>query len=230
MSEEVREMFKNISSSYDRLNNILSLGLHKSWRRKTVKYSSASKGMNILDCASGTGDLAFEFKKVVGAKGIVYATDFCIDMLELIPSKKEFNTLQLNIETADAMNLQFENNQFDIASIAFGIRNVDDPKLALFEMARVVKPNGKVVVLEFGNPNKWLKPFYYLYSKLIIPLIGKLVSKNRFAYEYLPETISKFPYANNFCNIMEATDSFRNIQYKSLTGGIVYYYEGIVKD
>ena len=150
MSEKVRRMFADIADDYDRVNTILSFGVHHGWRSKTVQLSGAKKGDRVLDCATGTGDLAIEFKKTVGSKGYVLGTDFCKEMLEHAPEKARDNNLNVDFEVADAMDLPYKDGSFTISSIAFGIRNVDNPVQALKEMARVVVPGGRVVVLEFG--------------------------------------------------------------------------------
>jgi demethylmenaquinone methyltransferase / 2-methoxy-6-polyprenyl-1,4-benzoquinol methylase len=229
MSEQVREMFKDISKDYDKLNSILSFGIHKFWRKRAVKESGAIDGSTVLDCAAGTGDLAFEFKRAVGSKGKVIATDYCQEMLDFIHPKSQKMQLEIDVQLADVMNLQFTDNSFDVASIAFGIRNVDSTSRALEEMARVVKPGGKVVVLEFGTPSKFVQPFYKFYSKAIIPTIGRLISKNISAYSYLPDTIAKYPYGKQFIDIMNNTGYFSDTQYKKLSFGITYLYIGTVK-
>ncbi len=139
MSEEVRRMFASISGRYDLLNTVLSLGIHHRWRKRAVRMSGASEGMTVLDCATGTGDLAIAFKKSVGLNGKVIGTDFCAEMLETAPEKSRKKQMSLTWEVADVMNLPYDDDRFDISSIAFGIRNVDDPLAALSEMARVVK-------------------------------------------------------------------------------------------
>src|SRR5947199_7163351 len=142
MSAEVREMFASIARRYDTANEVLSLGIHKGWRRAAVHLSGAAPGQRVLDCATGTGDLALEFKRVVGPEGEVIGTDFCAEMLQSAPAKAAKAGLAVKFAVADALALPYAEGQFDVASIAFGIRNVDDPVLCLEEMARVVKPGG----------------------------------------------------------------------------------------
>lgn len=155
--------------------------------------SEAKEGDHVLDCATGTGDLAIEFKKAVGDSGYVMGTDFCAPMIEPAPAKAKEKGLKIDFEVADAMDLPYEDSRFDISSIAFGIRNVDDPVVALKELARVVKPGGRVVVLEFGQPKGILKFPYNLYSQHIMPAVGGWLSGNREAYTYLPRTSATFP-------------------------------------
>lgn len=229
MSEKVKNMFADIAEDYDRINSILSFGVHHAWRTKTVQLSGARKGDHVLDCATGTGDLALEFKEKVGDSGYVLGTDFCKEMIEQAPGKAEEQQLEVDFEVADAMNLPYEDHRFDIASIAFGIRNVDDPVTALREMARVVKPGGRVAVLEFGQPKGPLKYPYELYSQYIMPAIGGWISGNREAYTYLPKTSARFPAGDHFIKLMDETDSFSRSQSNKLTAGIAYVYVGTVK-
>lgn len=221
-------MFADIADDYDRINSILSFGVHSAWRKKTVLESGAKPGDRVLDCATGTGDLALEFKKTVGHTGYVLGTDFCKEMIEHAPDKAEEMQLVVDFEVADAMNLPYEDNSFDITSIAFGIRNVDDPSVSLKEMARVVKPGGKVVVLEFGQPKGMIKYPYQVYSRHVMPAIGGWISGNRDAYTYLPETSAKFPAGDAFLKLMKDTGSFEGQKAIKLTGGIAYVYVGTV--
>lgn len=228
MSEKVRRMFADIADDYDRVNTILSFGVHHAWRTKTVKLSGAGKGDRVLDCATGTGDLAIEFKKKVGDTGYVMGTDFCKEMIEYAPAKARNNNLDIDFEVADAMKLPYDDNQFDIASIAFGIRNVDDPVTVLREMARIVKPGGRVVVLEFGQPRGLLKYPYELYSQYIMPAVGGWISGNREAYTYLPKTSAEFPAGDNFIKLMDQANCFGRKEFEKLTAGIAYVYVGTV--
>ncbi|MEX0856619.1 MAG: bifunctional demethylmenaquinone methyltransferase/2-methoxy-6-polyprenyl-1,4-benzoquinol methylase UbiE [Balneolaceae bacterium] len=229
MSEKVRAMFADIADDYDRINSVLSFGVHHAWRKTAVVESGAKEGDHVLDCATGTGDLAIAFKETVGDSGYVMGTDFCAPMIEPAPAKAEKAGLQIDFEVADAMNLPYENDKFDISTIAFGIRNVDEPVTALKEMARVVKPGGRVVVLEFGQPKGLLKYPYNLYSQHIMPTIGGWLSGNREAYTYLPKTSAAFPAGDNFLELMEKSGAFEKYRAVKLTGGIAYVYVGIVQ-
>lgn len=230
MSEKVRNMFAEIADDYDRINSILSFGVHSAWRKKSVLESGAKPGDRVLDCATGTGDLALEFKRTVGHEGYVLGTDFCQEMIEHAPGKAEKNQLVVDFEVADAMNLPYPDNHFDIASIAFGIRNVDDPLVCLHEMSRVVKPGGRVVVLEFGQPKGVMKMPYQIYSKHVMPAVGGWISGNREAYTYLPETSAKFPAGDKFLELMEQSGSFDETRSVKLTGGIAFVYIGRVQE
>lgn len=228
MSEKVRSMFADIADDYDRINGILSFGVHNAWRKKTVLESGAKPGDRVLDCATGTGDLALEFKKTVGHEGYVLGTDFCKEMIEHAPGKADKQQMVVDFEVADAMDLPYDDNSFTIASIAFGIRNVDDPLVCLKEMARVVKPGGRVVVLEFGQPKGVVRVPFQIYSKHVMPAIGGLISGNRDAYTYLPETSAKFPAGQKFLELMDSAGVFSDRRAESLTGGIAYVYIGTV--
>jgi demethylmenaquinone methyltransferase / 2-methoxy-6-polyprenyl-1,4-benzoquinol methylase len=228
MSEKVRNMFADIADDYDRINGVLSFGIHNIWRKSTVLASRVKPGDRVLDCATGTGDLALEFKRAVGHEGYVKGTDFCKEMIEYAPEKAHDKRLVVDFEVADAMDLPYEDNSFDIASIAFGIRNVDDPVTALKEMARVVRPGGRVVVLEFGQPEGVIKYPYEFYSRHVMPAIGGWISGNREAYTYLPETSAKFPAGEKFLELMDQTGSFEKREAEKLTGGIAFVYVGTV--
>ena len=229
MSEKVRSMFADIADDYDRVNTVLSFGVHHVWRARAIKESGAKEGDHVLDCATGTGDLAIEFKQKVGNKGYVLGTDFCARMIETAPAKAQKKGLEIDFEVTDAMNLPYENDRFDISSIAFGIRNVDEPMAALKEMARVVKSEGRIVVLEFGQPKGILKGPYKLYSQHIMPAIGGMLSGNREAYTYLPRTSATFPAGNKFLKLLEESKAFSNQWSVKLTGGIAYVYVGVVQ-
>jgi len=229
MSKEVQHMFASIAPSYDRTNSVLSLGIHHLWRKATVKESRANSGMYVLDCATGTGDLAFEFKKAVGENGKVLGTDFCPEMMETGPYKSQKKGLHVDFEVADAMNLPYPDATFDIASISFGIRNVDDVSIALSEMARVVKPGGRVMILEFGQPKGLIGMIYNLYSKYIIPFLGGLLTGNKEAYSYLPRTAAIFPCRKDFLSLMSKTGRYSEVSYKELTFGISFLYTGVVR-
>ncbi len=229
MSEEVREMFAEIAPSYDSTNTVLSFGIHHLWRKRTVKESGAQAGDAVLDCATGTGDLAIEFREKVGESGRVVGTDFCKEMLDFAPPKAAADGYSdILWEVQDAMDLTYPDDTFDIASIAFGIRNVDDPATALESMSRVVKPGGRVVVLEFGQPTGLMKPLFSFYSNTVIPMIGGLMSGKKDAYQYLNETSAAFPCRGDFVDLMKSTGSFSEARYHSLTGGIAYLYVGTV--
>ncbi|WP_141593490.1 MULTISPECIES: bifunctional demethylmenaquinone methyltransferase/2-methoxy-6-polyprenyl-1,4-benzoquinol methylase UbiE [unclassified Myxococcus] len=229
MSTEVREMFSSIATKYDVTNEVLSFGIHRLWRRKAVRLSTAKEGDRVLDCASGTGDLALAFKRKVGASGRVVGTDFCPEMLESAPAKAEKAGLQVDFQVADAMDLPFAADSFDVASISFGIRNVDDPVKCLKEMARVVRPGGHVVVLEFGQPTGAFGALFRFYSKTVMPTIGGLLTGNRAAYQYLPKTSAAFPAGDKFLELMDQSGAYAARSAHPLTFGTAYVYVGTVR-
>ncbi len=229
MSTEVRQMFSSIATRYDVTNEVLSLGIHRLWRRKAVRLSQARPGDRVLDCASGTGDLALAFKRQVGEAGRVVGTDFCKEMLDSAPAKAAREGLQVEFQVADAMDLPFADDAFDVASIAFGIRNVDDPVKCLREMARVVRPGGRVVVLEFGQPTGFFGALFRFYSKVVMPRVGGLLTGNRAAYEYLPRTSAAFPAGERFLAMMEQAGAYQERVAHPLTFGTSYIYVGTVR-
>ncbi len=229
-AEIIRSMFSKVAARYDKANTVLSLGIHHLWRKKVVELSGAKPAMSVLDCATGTGDLAIEFKKAVGPTGKVIGTDFCAEMLEPAPQKASSKNLDIKFELADVTKLQYENNQFDITSISFGIRNVNDPIKALQEMARVTKPNGKVIVLEFGQMDfPLVSQAYNFYSEKILPKIGGLVTGQGAAYDYLQKSSAAFPCKDNFLGLMKDTGCFSDMSYTPVSFGIAYIYVGEVK-
>ncbi len=229
MSTEVRQMFSSIATRYDVTNEVLSLGIHRLWRRAAVRHSGAREGSRVLDCATGTGDLALAFKRKVGVSGQVVGTDFCQEMLQSAPVKASKAGLVVDFQVADAMALPFAAASFDVASIAFGIRNVDDPVKCLKELARVVKPGGRVVVLEFGQPRGLFGALFRFYARVVMPAIGGLLTGNRAAYEYLPRTAAAFPAGDRFLALMEQTGAFQERIAHPLTFGTSYVYVGTVR-
>lgn len=229
MSTEVRMMFSSIAHRYDVTNEVLSFGIHRLWRRTAVRLSGAAPGMSVLDCATGTGDLALAFKRKVGEQGNVLGTDFCPEMLQTAPQKAEREGLSVSFEVADVLSLPYADSRFDVASISFGIRNVDDPVQCLRELGRVVKPGGRVVVVEFGQPRGFFGGLFRFYSKVVMPNIGALLTGNRQAYEYLPRTAAAFPAGDDFLRLMDEAGSYRERTAHPLTFGTAYVYVGVVR-
>jgi demethylmenaquinone methyltransferase/2-methoxy-6-polyprenyl-1,4-benzoquinol methylase len=224
--ERIRSMFAAISRRYDRGNQVLSGGVHHLWRRKAVRWSGATRGDAVLDCATGTGDLAIAFRKAVGPDATVVGTDFVPEMLELARRK----TAAVTFEVADVTRLPFDDASFDISSISFGIRNVADPRRGIAEMARVVRPGGRVMVLEFGQPqNRMFGALYDFYRRRVLPRIGGLVTGKRDAYEYLERSAGRFPSGDEFVALMHDAAAFTAVEYVPLTFGIAYLYRGIRK-
>jgi demethylmenaquinone methyltransferase/2-methoxy-6-polyprenyl-1,4-benzoquinol methylase len=220
-ARRIREMFRSISGRYDRANTVLSAGVHHLWRRRAVRWSGAKPGDAVLDCATGTGDLAVAFSKRVSPRGRVVGTDFVPEMIELAKRKAP----SIEFEVADVMALPYTDATFDIASIAFGIRNVEEPRRGIAELARVVKPGGRVIVLEFGTPhNRPFRGVYNWYRRAILPRLGGLVTGEREAYNYLDQSTARFPYGLDFVAMMQAAATFSSVEYVPLTGGIAYLY------
>jgi demethylmenaquinone methyltransferase/2-methoxy-6-polyprenyl-1,4-benzoquinol methylase len=218
----IRSMFASIAGGYDRANTILSAGVHHLWRRRAVRWSGAMRGDKVLDCATGTGDLAIAFRKA-GAE--VIGTDFVPEMLAHAIAKAP----GIRFEVADVTALPYDDAAFDIASIAFGIRNVGDPRKGLGELARVVKPGGRVIVLEFGQPrSRIIRAVYDAYRKRVLPRIGGAVTGKRDAYEYLESSSARFPSGDDFVAMMRDAAPFARIDYVPLTFGIAYLYRGVV--
>jgi demethylmenaquinone methyltransferase/2-methoxy-6-polyprenyl-1,4-benzoquinol methylase len=229
VSTQVQQMFSAIAPRYDVANEVLSLGIHRRWRSKAVALSGVQAGHAVLDCATGTGDLAFALKRKVGPTGRVVGTDFCAEMLAEGPKKAQRLGLEVKFEVADALALPYGDALFDCATIAFGIRNVDDPVKCLREMARVVKPGGKVVVLEFGQPGGLFGALFRFYSRTVMPFVGALLTGQRAAYEYLPRTAAAFAAGDRFLGLMDEAGAYAERAAHPLTFGVAYAYVGTVR-
>jgi demethylmenaquinone methyltransferase / 2-methoxy-6-polyprenyl-1,4-benzoquinol methylase len=228
VSTQVQQMFSAIAPRYDVANEVLSLGIHRRWRSKAVALSGVRAGQAVLDCATGTGDLAFALKRAVGPEGRVVGTDFCQEMLAEAPKKAQRLGMDVKFEVADALALPYGDALFDCSTIAFGIRNVDDPVRCLREMARVVKPGGRVVVLEFGQPGGPFGALFRFYSRTVMPLMGALLTGQRAAYEYLPRTAAAFAAGEKFLALMDEAGVFASRAAHPLTFGVAYAYVGTV--
>jgi len=220
---KIRAMFRDISPRYDRANTVISAGVHHLWRRAAVRVSGAKPGDAVLDCATGTGDLAIAFKKRVG-EGHVVGTDFVPEMIELARRKSP----HIEFEVADVTQLPYADDTFDIASISFGIRNVGDPRRGVSELARVVKPGGRVIVLEFGQPrSRAFRALYDFYRKRVLPRLGGVLTGNRDAYDYLESSTARFPSDEQFVALMQESAPFTSITMRPLTFGIAWLYCGV---
>ena len=217
-------MFAAIAGRYDRLNSLLSLGLHHFWRRRTVTAAGLRQGATLLDLCSGTADLALAFVE----RGVrVVATDFCDAMLVRGRQKAVIRDQAVDFALADAQRLPFRDASFDAVSVAFGLRNVDCLASSLGEIYRVLRPGGTAVVLEFGQPNgRLFGPLYRFYSRHLLPRIGGRLSGHSDAYTYLPRTAAVFPAGDRFLRVMEK-QNFTEMQARPYTGGVVYVYRAI---
>ena len=225
--EEVAEMFDNISGKYDFLNHFLSLGIDKLWRKKAIKMLKEVKPKRIIDLATGTGDFAIEALKLNPEK--VVGVDISNGMLEKgrIKMKKRGVDDIIEMKNGDSENLPFEDNYFDALTVGFGVRNYENLEKGLSEMLRVIKPGGKAVILEFSKPKKFpIKQLFGFYSKRIIPVLGKSISKDKRAYEYLPDSVEAFPEGQDFIDILKKI-GYKNVEAKQVSGGIATIYSGI---
>lgn len=226
----VQDLFRRVAPKYDFLNRLLSFRRDVAWRRFTARKAGLEPGGSVLDVATGTGDLAFDLAEVVGSTGRVVGLDFTEEMLVRARAKADKLGLAdvCRFVQGNALELPFEDAQFDAATIAFGLRNVVDRERCLLEMRRVVKPGGRVLVLEFSQP-VWpvFRQVYLLYFRHILPFIGRLVQGDADTYRYLPETVLAFPdqeaLAANMRNL-----GFHNVHYYNLTGGICCLHIGEV--
>jgi len=220
----IQRMFASIATRYDRANTVMSGGVHHLWRRRAVRRARVRRGDAVLDCATGTGDLAIAFKRAVGPGGRVVGTDFTPEMIALARAKSQ----DIAFEVADVTALPYDDGSFDVASIAFGIRNVGDPAKGIAEMARVVRPGGRVVVLELGRPrNRAIRWAYDRYCRLALPRLGGALTGDRAAYEYLETSSARFPFAEDFVAMMRSGARFASITYEPLTLGTAYLYVGV---
>tara|TARA_R110000850_G_scaffold203228_1_gene329457 strand:+ start:65873 stop:66637 length:765 start_codon:yes stop_codon:yes gene_type:complete len=222
--KQVEKMFDTISGNYDGLNRVISLGIDKKWRKKVVHIVVNTKPENVLDIATGTGDLAISFAKFDIPK--IVGFDLSEGMLAVARKKVADKEIANKIEflQGDSEAMPFDDNSFDAITVAFGVRNFEDLDKGLSEILRVLKPGGIFVVLETSVPTKApFKQGYHFYSKSILPLVGKLFSKDKVAYNYLSESASVFPYGEDFNNILRKI-GFKEVKNKPQTFGVASIY------
>ena len=220
------KMFDEIAGKYDLLNRLLSLGQDEPWRQQIRRCLPVKNTYDILDIATGTGDVILSLVKDNPAIHTAYGVDLAEGMLEIAKTKVKAAGLQskITLQKADAQQLPFLEETFDAVTISFGIRNIPDLRIALLEMYRVLKKDGRVIILEFSLPeNIFIRAGHWIYINFFVPLLGYLVSGHNSAYRYLAQTIESFPYGDRFCKILKQM-GFVNVQSKILMGGVATVY------
>jgi len=224
--EEVAEMFKNISGKYDFLNHFLSMGIDHIWRRKAVNQLKEVRPKKILDLATGTGDFALALLKLNPDQ--IIGMDISSGMLEVGKKKMIHKKVDhiISMQLGDSEDMPFEDDYFDGLTVGFGVRNYENLEKGLSEMLRVLRPGGKAVILEFSKPKSFpIKQLFGFYSKRVIPVLGKTISKDSKAYEYLPESVAAFPEGEDFMNILKKV-GYQKVSSKKVSGGIATIYMG----
>ncbi len=229
-AKKIKRNFGLISQGYDRANDVMTAGLLRKWRSRLVALSGVRAGVDVLDTATGTGDLAFLFEQRLGSAGTIIGLDFCPAMLDVAKQKASQRHSNVTWMVGDVLSLPYASQRFDIATIAYGIRNVEAPLAALQELARVVVPGGAVLVLETGSPPPGLwRTLYTAYFKTVLPVIGGAISGHKGPYQFLQQSSLTFPAGGQFLDWMHQTGRFQDAVYEPLLGGVSYLYKGIVK-
>lgn len=224
----VANVFQSVAAKYDVMNDLMSFGIHRLWKRYTIDCSGVRKGMKVLDIAGGTGDLTAQFSRRVGPEGEVVLADINDAMLKVGRDKLRDRGVVGNVRyvQADAEELPFDDNTFDVITIAFGLRNVTDKDKALRSMLRVLKPGGRLLILEFSKPvSATLNQVYDFYSFNILPKMGQVVANDADSYQYLAESIRMHPDQNTLKSMME-TAGYEKVDYQNMTGGVVALHRG----
>ena len=225
-ARRVRGVFDSVAPKYDVMNDLMSMGLHRAWKAYTVLVANVKEGQQVLDIAGGTGDLAMAFAPKVGASGRVVHTDINEAMLR--EGRNRLIDAGVNLPTlvCDAEHLPFADARFDLVTVAFGLRNMTHKDVALSEMNRVLKPGGKLLVLEFSSVAKPLEKIYDWYSFKVLPKIGKLVANDDASYQYLAESIRMHPGQEELKTMMRK-GGFGHVDYHNMAGGVVALHVGI---
>lgn len=227
-ASRVRGVFDSVASKYDVMNDLMSMGVHRLWKKQTIELSGAREGWEILDLAGGTGDLSIQFSKIVGPTGRVVLSDINASMLENGRERLINEGILGNVEYAqiNAETIPFPDNSFDCITISFGLRNVTDKDKALRSMYAALKPGGRLLVLEFSKPtNEKFRSVYDFYSFNILPKIGKVVADDEESYRYLAESIRMHPDQQTLLGMMDEA-GFDRTEYFNMTGGIVALHRG----
>jgi demethylmenaquinone methyltransferase/2-methoxy-6-polyprenyl-1,4-benzoquinol methylase len=225
-AHKVGEVFHSVASRYDLMNDVMSAGLHRLWKRFTIESSGVLPGNRVLDIAGGSGDLSRLFAKKVGKLGKVVLTDINASMLSVGRDRMLDEGLAVPAAQCDAEKLPFPDNYFDCVSVAFGLRNMTHKELALKEMLRVLKPGGRLLVLEFSRVWKPLQPAYDAYSFKLLPVMGKLLASDADSYRYLAESIRMHPDQETLKQMM-LDAGFDKVDYHNLTAGVVALHKGV---
>ena len=228
-ADKVAEVFHSVAAKYDLMNDLMSGGVHRLWKRVTIEMSGVRRGNKVLDIAGGTGDLTAKFSRIVGPEGTVVLADINDSMLKVGRDRLMDRGVVNNVtfSQADAQYLPFPDNTFDVITIAFGLRNVTDKDLALRSMLRVLKPGGRLLVLEFSKPgNPLLSKVYDTYSFSILPKLGKLFADDGDSYQYLAESIRMHPDQQTLQTMMDDA-GFANTDFHNMTGGVVALHRGV---
>ncbi|WP_394201609.1 bifunctional demethylmenaquinone methyltransferase/2-methoxy-6-polyprenyl-1,4-benzoquinol methylase UbiE [Shewanella waksmanii] len=224
----VADVFHSVAAKYDIMNDVMSFGIHRIWKRFTIESAGARPGMKVLDLAGGTGDLTAKFSHLVGPKGEVILADINDSMLKVGREKLRNKGVvgNVNYVQANAEALPFPDNHFDIITIAFGLRNVTDKDAAIRSMLRVLKPGGKLLILEFSKPqHEVMRKVYDMYSFKVLPKMGSLITQDADSYEYLAESIRMHPDQETLKGMMEEA-GFEQVDYTNMTDGIVALHKG----
>ncbi|MCL1146430.1 bifunctional demethylmenaquinone methyltransferase/2-methoxy-6-polyprenyl-1,4-benzoquinol methylase UbiE [Shewanella sp. 10N.261.52.F9] len=227
-ADMVAGVFHSVAAKYDIMNDVMSFGIHRMWKRFTIESAGARPGMKVLDLAGGTGDLTAKFSRIVGDTGQVILADINDSMLKVGREKLRDKGIVGNVDyvQANAEALPFPDNHFDIITIAFGLRNVTNKDAAIASMLRVLKPGGKLLVLEFSKPqHEIMRKVYDLYSFKVLPKMGSLITKDADSYEYLAESIRMHPDQDTLKQMMEDA-GFEQVNYTNMTDGIVALHKG----
>jgi demethylmenaquinone methyltransferase/2-methoxy-6-polyprenyl-1,4-benzoquinol methylase len=225
---KIRQMFDDIAGSYDRLNDLMTAGLHHRWRDMGVMLTQVPPGGSALDVCCGTGDFAFALRRAVGPTGRVVGVDVSEEMLKVAREKSGRNQLYVEFMLGDVLELPFSDGEFDACTVGFGIRNVADITRAFAEMRRVCRPAGRVVCLEITQPHiPVFKQFYKLWFDLAVPRLGRIAARDEEAYRYLPASVKRFPPPDELVRLMEEA-GLKNVHYELLAGGIIALHHGVV--